>query len=128
MNRNMLLLGLGAVTVWDTATTIYGTSRILGSGPIQVSLSVMFGLLITSFLFRTIPIIKDPSDDLIPTGAKILWFVAILYDLYTAFVGNFDLVLGERADGTQKIVIAIGITMFICSAPIGLSSVYHERR
>jgi hypothetical protein len=126
MNKNMLMLGLGFVTIWDTATTVYGTFTILGSGVIQVILSVLFGILITSFLFRTIPIIKDPSDDLIPTGAKILWFFAVLYDLFTAYMGNFDLILNQSASGVQKVIIAIGITIFICSAPIGLSSLWFE--
>ena len=125
-NKNLLLVGLGAVAVWDTITTIYGTSTILGNGPIQIILSVLFGLLISSFLLRTMPIIKNPSEDLIPTGAKILWFLAVLYDLYTAFLGNFDLVLNQTASGVQKVVIAVGITIFICSAPIGLSSVYYD--
>lgn len=125
-NKSLLLIGLGAVAVWDTVTTVYGTSTILGKGDVQIVLSVLFGLLISSFLLRTIPIIKNPSDDLIPTGAKVLWFLAVLYDLFTAFMGNFDLVLSQTASGVQKIIIAIGITIFICSAPIGLSSVYYD--
>jgi len=125
-NKNLLIIGLGAVTVWDTITTVYGTNTILGKGDVQIILSVLFGLLISSFLLRTIPIIKNPSDDLIPTGAKVLWFLAVLYDLFTAFMGNFDLVLSQTASGVQKVIIAIGITIFICSAPIGLSSVYYD--
>jgi len=56
----------------------------------------------------------------------VLWFLAFLYDLYTAFVGNMDLILGETATGTQKVIIAVGLTVFICSAPIGLSKLYFE--
>ena len=126
MNKSFLILGLGFVTIWDTFTTIYGTSTILGGGAIQTTLSILFGLVITSFLFRTIPIIKNPSDELIPVGAKALWFLAVCYDLFTAFLGNMDLILNETAPGAQKVAIAVGITLFICSAPIGLSSVYFE--
>jgi hypothetical protein len=121
------MLGLGFVTIWDTVTTVYGTSTILGPGPIQVVMSILFGLLITSFLFRTIPIIKDPSEELIPVGAKVLWFLAVLYDLFTAYMGNFDLILNQTTSGVQKVIIAIGITVFICSAPIGLSGLYYSR-
>ena len=120
------MLGFGFVTIWDTVTTIYGTTTILGKGAIQIILSVLFGVLITSFLFRTIPIIRNTSEDIIPVGAKVLWFLAFLYDLYTAFVGNMDLVLGETATGVQKVIIAVGLTIFICSAPIGLSKLYFE--
>jgi hypothetical protein len=121
-----MMLGFGFVTIWDTVTTIYGTTTILGKGAIQIILSVLFGVLITSFLFRTIPIIRNTSEDIIPVGAKVLWFLAFLYDLYTAFVGNMDLVLGETATGVQKVIIAVGLTIFICSAPIGLSKLYFE--
>jgi hypothetical protein len=121
-----MILGLGFVTIWDTVTTIYGTSTILGKGPIQIILAVLFGILITSFLFRTIPIIKNPSEELIPVGTKVLWFLAVLYDLYTAFLGNMDLILGDTATGVQKVVIAVGLTIFICSAPIGLSKLYFD--
>jgi hypothetical protein len=120
------MLGLGFVAIWDTVTTVYGTSTILGPGSIQTIMSVLFGLLIGIFLFRTIPIIKNPSQELIPTGAKILWFLAVLYDLYTAYMGNFDLILNQSANGAHKVIVAIGITIFICSAPIGLSSMYFE--
>src|ERR1039457_7242404 len=125
-NKNVLIIGLGAVSVWDTITTIYGTSTILGKGEVQMDLSVLFGVLLSIYLFKTIHIIKSPSDDLIPTGATILWFHAVLYDLFTAFMGNFDLVLSQTASGVQKVIIAIRITIFICSAPIGLSSVYYD--
>jgi len=122
----LMMLGLGFVTIWDTITTIYGTSTILGKGTVQIILSVLFGVLISMFLFRSIPIIKNPSEELIPVGAKVLWFLAVLYDLYTAFLGNMDLILGDTATGVQKVVIAVGLTVFICSAPIGLSKIYFD--
>jgi hypothetical protein len=125
MNRTLLILGLGFVTIWDTITTIYGTYTILGGGTIQLILSILFGLLLTAYLIRSIPIIKNPSEEIIPVGAKILWFFAILYDLFTAYTGNFDLVLGN-VGGTQKIIIAIGLTIFICSSPIGLSQLLYK--
>ena len=121
-----MMMGLGFVAIWDTVTTIYGTVTILGSGVVQIIVSILFGLLITSFLIRTIPIIKNPSEDLIPVGAKVLWFLAVGYDLFTAYMGNFDIILNQTVDGVQKVVIAIGITIFICSAPIGLSRLYFE--
>lgn len=120
MNRSLLILSLGLVALWDTVTTVYGTRLILGPGPIQTTISVMFSLLLSGYLLQTIPIIKNPSEDLIPVGAKVLWFLAFLYDLFTAYKGNFDLVLGN-VGGEERIALAIGLTLFICSAPIGLS-------
>lgn len=126
MNKTILTIGLGFVTIWDTITTIYGTYTILGEGNIQIIVSVLFGILLSAFLIRTIPIIQNPdNEDIIAVGAKVLWFLAILYDLFTSFTGNHDLVLGEVA-GIQKIIIAIGLTIFVSSAPIGLSSVFYK--
>jgi len=125
MSKTLLKLGLGFVTVWDTITTIYGTSTILGQGTIQIVLSVLFSLLLAAYLIRSIPILKNPSEEIIPVGAKVLWFIAILYDVFTAYTGNFDIVLGN-VGGTQKIIIAIGLTIFICSAPIGLSQLIYS--
>jgi hypothetical protein len=124
MNRTLLILGLGLVTIWDTITTIYGTYTILGHNTLQIILSVLFAVFLSVYLLHTIPIIKNPSIEMIPVGAKVLWFLAILYDLFTAYTGNFDLVLGD-VGGSQKIIIAIGLTIFICSAPIGLSQLLY---
>lgn len=119
-NKLYLMIGLGVVTAWDTITTIYGTSKIIGTDSLRMGLSIAFALLLTAYLIRSIPIIKNPSEELIPIGAKILWFLAILYDIFTAYTGNFDLVLGNTDSG-PKIIISIGLTIFISSAPIGLS-------
>jgi hypothetical protein len=120
------MIGLGLVTIWDAATTVYGTSTIIGNGGIQMMLSVLFGLLLAAFLIRTLPIIKNPdNDDIIVVGGKVLWFLAILYDLFTSFTGNFDLILGT-VEGIQKTIMAIGLTLFVSSAPIGLSSVMYS--
>jgi len=125
MNRSLLIILLSVVTIWDTITTIYGTYTIFGAGTIQLVVSIGFALLLAGFLIRTIPIIKNPSEELIPVGTKVLWFLAILYDLFTSFTGNMDLILGN-ATGTQKVILAIGLTLFVCSAPIGLSKLFFD--
>jgi hypothetical protein len=63
MNRTLLIIGLGFVTLWDTITTIYGTYTILGEGDVQVAISVLFGVLLTVFLLRTVPIMKNPNNE-----------------------------------------------------------------
>ncbi len=125
MSRPLLIILLGVVTIWDTVTTIYGTYRIFGDGTIQLVVSIGFALLLAGFLIRTIPIIKNPSEELIPVGTKVLWFLAICYDIFTSFTGNMDLILGN-ATGVQKVVLAIGLTVFVCSAPIGLSKLIYD--
>ena len=125
MNRTLLMILLGLVSIWDTITTIYGTYTIFGNGTIQLVVSIGFGLILTGFLLRTIPIIKNPSDELIPVGTKVLWFLAIGYDVFTSFTGNMEIIL-SNSTGTQKVILAIGLTIFVCSAPIGLSKLYYE--
>jgi hypothetical protein len=125
MSRPLLTILLGIVTIWDTVTTVYGTYKIFGDGTIQLVVSIGFALLLAGFLIRTIPIIKNPSEELIPVGTKVLWFLAICYDIFTSFTGNMDLILGN-ATGVQKVVLAIGLTVFVCSAPIGLSKLIYD--
>jgi len=125
MSRPLLTIFLGIVTIWDTVTTVYGTYKIFGDGTIQLVVSIGFALLLAGFLIRTIPIIKNPSENLIPVGTKVLWFLAICYDIFTSFTGNMDLILGN-ATGVQQVVLAIGLTVFVCSAPIGLSKLIYD--
>lgn len=126
MKNQYLLIGLGFVTIWDTITTVYGTYTILGDGQTQLIISIFFAVFLAAYLLHTIPIIKNPSEELIPVGAKILWFLAILYDLYTSFKGNVELIL-SNATGMEKVIIAIGLTVFVSSAPIGVSKLYFEK-
>jgi len=116
---------LGVVAIWDTVTTVYGTYKIFGDGTIQLVVSIGFALLLGGYLLWTIPIIKNPSEELIPVGAKVLWFLAICYDVFTSFTGNMDLILGNST-GVQKVLLAIGLTIFVCSAPIGLSKIIYD--
>jgi len=125
MNRPTLIILLGFVTIWDTITTIYGTTVILGTGTIQVMIAILFALLLTGYLLQTIPITKNPKEDFVTSGAKILWFIAFLYDLFTSFTGNMDFVLGN-ATGSIKIIFAIGLTVMVCSCPIGLSKLMYD--
>jgi len=125
MSRPLLTILLGIVTIWDTITTVYGTYTICGDGTIQLVVSIGFALLLAGFLIRTIPIIKNPSEELIPAGTKVLWFLAICYDIFTSFTGNMDLIFGNSS-GVQKVVLAIGLTVFVCSAPIGLSKLIYD--
>ncbi len=126
--RNFLMFGLGLVTVWDTFTTITGTTAIIGVGNIQIFISVIFGLIISAFLIFTIPILNNTDDDLIAIGAKILWFLAVCYDLYTSFTGNKTFIAEQAASGNiERILITAGMTIFVSSSPIGISYVWNKK-
>ena len=126
MKKTYMLIALGFVTLWDTITTVYGTYKILGEGSIQLILSIFFAVIIEVHLMRTFPVLKNPSEEFYPVGLKGLWFLALFYDLFTSYKGNIELILSNSL-GVEKIIVAIGLTIFVSSSPIGVSKLYYER-
>jgi hypothetical protein len=124
MNRQILFLFLGFVALWDAVTTIIGTVSILGNSAIQIFISILFGVIISMLLINTIPIVNNPREDFLSTGAKFLWFLALLYDIYTAYSGNKDYIT-HGAITTGQTIITIGLTIFVASAPIFISWVLY---
>ncbi|HEX8265446.1 MAG TPA: hypothetical protein VF596_08580 [Pyrinomonadaceae bacterium] len=116
---------LAIVSFWDLVTTIYGTHSIAGDTPIQIGIAVGFGLLLSALLLYTLPIVKNPKEDVFSISFKGIWFLGLLYDLYTAFMGNFNLLLSSVND-TPKIVLAVGLTIFTCYAPLYLSKIIFD--
>ena len=84
--------------------------------------------------------IRNPKDDIIYGGAKFLWLLALVFDLYTSFVGTINLILkgkiGYNSLGqivtimgqtdTPQLCIIIGLTIFITASPIALSHLFYE--
>lgn len=125
-SKIMLLFGLGAITLWDAFTTISGTSEILGSTGVAFFLAVLFSIMITTFLIKTIPIMENKKDDFLHSGAKFIWFLAISYDFYTSFLGNKNLIESEDFSlGVQQYIVIIGMTIFVSSAPIIISYILY---
>lgn len=126
--RQILLIALILVTIWDTFTTVTGTMAIIGNGKIQLFLSIIFGLIISGFLLSTMLILKNPKDDIIIMGAKALWFLALGYDLYTSFTGNQSLIAeSSSSDEIGQLAITIGMTLFVSSSPIAISYITYDR-
>lgn len=117
--------GLGLITFWDCYTTIYGTQRIAGDSPTQIGISIVFGIGLSIVMLKSVPILKNPKEDIFTVSAKGMWLLALLYDLYTAFEGNFNLLLSSVND-TPKIIIAIGLTIFTVYSPIYLSKIIYD--
>jgi hypothetical protein len=120
MNRSILILFLGAVALWDVITTIIGTVSILGDSAIQIFISILFGVIISMLLINTLPIMKNPKDDFLSIGAKLLWFLALVYDVYTAYCGNKNYIT-HGAITMGQMIITVGLTIFVASAPIFIS-------
>ena len=120
--KQITIIGLGAITIWDAFTTITGTAKILGGSGIAFFLSILFAVMITSMLVKTIPIIYNPKEDLLHIVAKIMWGLAVLYDVFTSFMGNRGLIETSNSDfGFAQAVVTIGMTIFVTSSPIAIS-------
>lgn len=124
-----LMIGLFFLVILDTITTITGIAAILGEGDIQFFIAIVLGIIITAFLIYTIPIMYHDTENLLFLAAKILWFIALLYDLFTSFTGVKDILIesGNSEFGFAQILITIGLTIFVSSSPIIVSYLfYHE--
>jgi len=117
--------GLAIVSLWDCYTTFYGTHRIAGDSPTQFGISIAFGIGLSIGMLRSVPILKNPNEDVFAVSAKAMWFLALIYDLYTAFLGNFYLLLASVNDNS-KIILANGLTIFTVYAPICLSRIIYS--
>lgn len=125
MNKIMdqlMLVALVSASLWDGFTTVYGTSRILGGDPVQVIASGLFGLLVLVFMLNSRAIISGKDDAKTAIG-RVLWFTAIAYDLYTAWVGNARFLVGESVSG-ERTAILIGVTIMVSGSPVLLSFRY----
>jgi hypothetical protein len=124
--KQLLIFGLGLVTIWDTFTTITGTLDLIGNGKMQLIVAIIFGLLISAFLLGTMPLLNNPREELIIMGGKLLWFLALLYDLYTSYMGHFTFVQNTRGYGAGQIAVIAGMTLFVSSSPIIISYLLNE--
>ncbi len=127
MSKIFLFFGLGLVSVWNTITLIYGTYTVLGNGTLQIIISILFGILITAFLLSSIQILRNSDEDFVTVGAKVLWFLALLYNIYCTFLGNWSLLLNNNTDNSlASVILTIGVTIFITSSPIAISQLLIE--
>jgi hypothetical protein len=121
-SKSILIIGLLMITTWDITTTTIGTSNILGNTDISFFLSIIFTVMLMQCLIQTIPIMFNQKEDLLHIGAKILWILAILSHIFTSFIGNKKLIYsGDSSFDLAQIVIIIGMTLFVSSAPITIS-------
>jgi hypothetical protein len=132
-NRNLILMVLGFVTVYDIITTISGTLDILQMSLGSVVASVTLGLLIGGMLYYTHEIFLNKSKDFLPQCFKALWALAFLYDIWTSFTGNAKFVLQEKVttlsiDDGKRLILLLGLTVFVSSCPVILSYARNNER
>jgi hypothetical protein len=124
-NKTIVLIFLGVVTIWDAYTTVSGTLGILGATTGPIILSILCAVFVGGILINTVPVISNPSDDVLTTGSKGLWGLCLVYDFYTAYVGNSDL---TSAGGEGRgIFILILMTAITVACPITISYILFKR-
>jgi hypothetical protein len=121
----LLLVVLAVASVWDVFMTIYGTVTILGSGPLQIAASLLFSALVLTLLLNTKRIMRSLSG-LMGGLTKFFWFIAIVYDFFTSWVGNSQLIIGNERNAGQTVIL-IGLTLLVVSSPILLSELWERK-
>ena len=123
LNRNIILLILGVVTCYDILTTMTGTIDILEPGLGAVIASLLLGVIIGGLLYFSYEIHNINSNDFFPALIKPLWFLALIYDLWTSFNGNNRFIVNTELsmDEWGKVLILVGLTLFVSACPIILS-------
>ncbi len=120
-----LICVFGIASCWDGATTVTGTYEILGPGGAQVVMALVFALVIAAFLLCTSQIFEQ-GDDFLGTLLKAFWFIALVFDLYTSYLGN-KAYLAPGALEPQQFILLLGMTVLVSGAPIFVSLIWHKR-
>jgi hypothetical protein len=117
--KHILAIVLVIASFWDGFTTLYGTNQLLGGeGGAQAFASLLFAVLITTLLLNT-KRIMSMGDTFEGNLSKILWFLALGYDLYTAWEGNHRFLVTEVSGG--RAVVLFGLTALTTGSPMLLS-------
>lgn len=123
--RGFILLGLGLITCYDVFTTIMGTMQILGNDIGAILASIILGTVIGGLLYFSYEVHSIDSDAIFPNLLKVLWALALIYDLWTSFTGNNRFIIKTGIElndiDYRKLLILIGLTLFVSSCPIILS-------
>lgn len=125
MEITLLMVVLAIASLWDAFMTIYGTITILGNGPLQIAASLLFSALVFTILLNTKRIMMALGG-FMGGMAKFFWFIAIGYDFFTSWVGNSQLIVGDRRNAAQTLIL-IGLTLLVVSSPILLSELWERR-
>ena len=123
--KTATLIFLGLVTIWDGFTTVSGTLETLGNSTFGIILSVLCAIFVSGILVYTVPIISNPKDDILTLGSKGLWIVCLVYDSYTAFIGNTAFT-STGVEGKGLFVLIL-MTIITVTCPITISYILYRK-
>lgn len=115
------------VAFWDAFTTVYGTVGILG-GPsfIVIVFSVMVAALMLVLFLNTFNIWDDHDDKPMNSLVFVMWGIAVLYDVYTSFVGNRVFLTPEGMTFSSFVVVFLATALVCGSTMISSWIIYGE--
>ncbi len=120
-----LIVIFSIVAVWDGFTTVFGTTVILDGGPQQLGAALVLAAVIMAFLIGTVWIWQE--NGMIGILGKVLWVIALGYDLYTSFEGNRAFLVTSESIEEKKLAILVGLTLLVSSSPIIISGLLSSR-
>src|SRR5207302_7638454 len=99
----------------------------------SVVASITLGVLIGGMLYYTHEIFLNKSKDFLPQAFKALWGLAFLYDIWTSCTGNAKFILQENVttlttDDWKRLILLLGLTLFVSSCPVILSYARNNER
>lgn len=115
----VLLAVLILASTWSAFAVAFGSMTILGPNTIAILVAMGFTALVIGFLLASWWIFK--ASGLFPgVVLKVVWAIALIYGLVTAWVGNRELIVQNQLSVGQGFLIT-GLTVLVMACPIVLS-------
>lgn len=138
--KGFLLFCFMIAALWDGATTVLGTAVILqAQEPIQYGFCVASAVVVLGFGFGTRTFFSKSS--IVYAFFKVGWCLAIVFDVYTSFMGNaryvalkqpFTVTTSEGFWSTvsqltmQQFLVVAVMTILVSGSPVGYSYLVGE--
>jgi hypothetical protein len=121
-----LLVIVVIASAWAAFAVAYGSLSIFEVGVISVLAALLFTALTIGFLVASWWIFQWQTTF---TGVvlKIIWFFALIFGFYAAWVGNKNLLASDGLTAGQTFLL-IGLTVMVIGSPIVLSWIWGRSR
>ena len=120
MIKMIMVFSLSIGSMWDGFTTLIGTNDILNGIIPSITFTILiFGFMVaTSFIFR--------SSGLLGFFLKIFWITALMYDLYTSYLGNIKYIIANSTMNDEQLLLIIVFTLLATASPMLIGLVYNS--